>query len=268
MNKGEKVEDLVDIGLNLMHSSFKKDRVEIIEEAKKVGVNQFIITGTTVESSQSAAQYASKYPQTLFSTSGVHPHDAKTCDDDTLSELEKIAENECVVAIGECGLDYNRNFSPQDVQREWFEKQVELAEKLNMPLFLHEREAHKDLYNILKKHDRIIEKSVVHCFTGTKEEAQNYIDLGCYIGVTGWICDMKRGGDLQEAVSVIPPEKLMIETDAPFLIPKNFEKKPKKNRNEPKYLPHILNTIASYMGIDADSLANQVSRNTKEFFKI
>ena len=184
--------DLIDIGLNLMHSSFKKDRVEIIEEAKKVGVNQFIITGTNIHSSHMAREYASKYPNTLFSTSGVHPHDAKTCNGHTIFELEKIAKDDCVVAIGECGLDYNRNFSPQNVQRKWFEAQVELAETLDMPLFLHEREAHDDLYNILSKHDQVIEKSVVHCFTGTKEEAQNYIDLGCYIGVTGWICDMKR----------------------------------------------------------------------------
>ena len=262
------MDNLIDIGLNLMHSSFKKDRVELIEEAKKAGVKQFIITGTNINSSQQAADYASKYPETLFSTAGVHPHDAKTCDNDTLRELERLSENECVVAIGECGLDYNRNFSPQPVQREWFEAQVELAEKLNMPLFLHEREAHEDLYKILQRHDSVIEKSVVHCFTGTKQEAQNYIDLGCFIGVTGWICDMKRGRDLQEAVSVIPPEKLMIETDAPFLIPKNFDKKPKKNRNEPKYLPHILETIALCMGIDAEELALQVSKNTKEFFKI
>ena len=180
------MDNLIDIGLNLMHSSFKKDRVEIIEEAKKVGVNQFIITGTNVHSSHMAAEYASKYPRTLFSTSGVHPHDSKTCNGHTIFELD-------------------------------------------MPLFLHEREAHNDLYDILKRHDSVVERSVVHCFTGTKQEAQNYVDLGCFIGVTGWICDMKRGRDLQEAVSAIPPEKLMIETDAPFLIPKNFDKKPKKN---------------------------------------
>ena len=262
------MEDLIDIGLNLMHSSFRKDRLEIIEEAKKAGVTQFIITGTNVHSSQTAAEYASKYPETLFSTSGVHPHDAKTCNGHTIFELEKIAKNDSVVAIGECGLDYNRNFSPQDQQRKWFEAQVELAERLDMPLFLHEREAHEDLCEILKKHDSVIDKSVVHCFTGNKQEAQNYIELGCYIGVTGWICDMRRGKNLQKAVSVIPPEKLMIETDAPFLIPKNFDKRPKKNRNEPKYLPHILKTIALYMNIDEEELANQVNKNTKEFFKL
>ena len=263
------MENLIDIGLNLMHPSFKKNRENIIEEAKKVGVTQFIITGTTVKSSKICCEYASKYPDTLYSTSGVHPHDAKTCNENTLQELEKIAKNDCVVAIGECGLDYNRDFSPRDVQRKWFEKQIELAEKLNLPLFLHEREAHNDLYNILKKHEDVCEKTVIHCFTGTKQEAQNYIDLGCCIGVTGWICDMKRGSDLQEAVSVIPTDKMMIETDAPFLIPKNFDKKPKSNKNEPKYLPHVLKTIAHYKDdYEVDKLAKEVTKTTKNFFKI
>ena len=251
-----------------MHKSFRKDREEIIEEAKKVGVSKFIITGTNVKSSQIASEYALNYPDVLYSTSGVHPHDAKTCNDKTLNELQKIAENPSVVAIGECGLDYNRDFSPRDVQREWFEKQIKLAEELNMPLFLHERDAHEDMYNILEKHNKIAKKAVIHCFTGTKREAENYIDLGCYIGVTGWICDMKRGKSLQEAVSVIPSDKLMIETDAPFLIPKNFDNKPKKNRNEPKYLPHILNTIANYKNEDVEKLGKEVTKTTKKFFKI
>ena len=142
------MDELIDIGLNLMHKSFRNDRMEIIEDAKKVGVTQFIITGTTVNSSQKAAEYASKYPDTLFSTSGVHPHDAKTCNGHTIFELEKISKNDSVVAIGECGLDYNRNFSPQPLQRKWFEAQVELAERVDMPLFLHEREAHEDLVDI------------------------------------------------------------------------------------------------------------------------
>ena len=262
------MEKLIDIGLNLMHKSFRKDRKEIIEEAKKVGVSKFIITGTNVKSSQIASEYALNYPDVLYSTSGVHPHDAKTCNDKTLNELQKIAENPSVVAIGECGLDYNRDFSPRDVQREWFEKQIKLAEELNMPLFLHERDAHEDMYNILEKHDKIAKKAVIHCLTGTKSEAENYIDLGCYIGVTGWICDMKRGKSLQEAVSVIPSDKLMIETDAPFLIPKNFDNKPKKNRNEPKDLPHILNTIANYKNEDVEKLGKEVTKTTKKFFKI
>lgn len=262
------MDNLIDIGLNLMHSSFKKDREEIIQEAAKVGVTKAIITGTNIKSSQIASEYASKFPNILYSTSGVHPHDAKTCDENTIETLKKIAKSDSVVAIGECGLDFNRDFSPRDVQREWFEKQIILAEELSMPLFLHERDAHEAMMEILENHEKIAKKAVIHCFTGTEEEAKNYIELGCYIGVTGWICDMKRGKSLQKAVKVIPNNRLMIETDAPFLIPKNFDKKPKRNRNEPKYLPHVLKTIAHYKDEDFEKLALDVTKTTKEFFNI
>ena len=261
---------LIDIGLNLMHKSFDKNREEIIRNANEVGVSQFVITGTNIKSSKTALDYAKQdqFKGVLFSTAGVHPHDAKTCNENTVETLREFAKEDCVVAIGECGLDYNRNYSPQDVQRKWFEEQVKLADELDMPLFLHEREAHEDLVKILSKYPDMCEKACVHCFTGTKEEAEKYLELGCYIGVTGWICDERRGQSLQEAVTVIPPEKMMIETDAPFLIPRNFPKKPKSNKNKPEYLPHILNTIAEYKGMDSEELGEKVSETTREFFKI
>lgn len=260
--------ELIDIGLNLMHKSYDKDRINVIEEAKKVGVTKSIITGSSIKSSIEAAEYSSKYPNTLYATCGVHPHDAKTCDEKTIETLRELASKDSVVAIGECGLDYNRNYSPQNIQRKWFEEQVKLAEELNMPLFLHDRESYDDFAKILRKHRTIAKRSVVHCFTGTKYEAEDYLDLGCYIGVTGWICDERRNQELLKAIKVIPPEKLMIETDGPFLLPRNLSPKPKKNRNEPKYLPHILNSIAKEMNIDPEKLANQVTKNTVEFFNI
>ncbi|WP_409199734.1 TatD family hydrolase [Methanobrevibacter sp. DSM 116169] len=262
------MDNLIDIGINLMHPSFKKDREQIIKNGKKVGVNKYIITGTTIKSSQEAKDYSGKFQNTLYSTAGVHPHNAKDCNEETLKQIEELSTFDQVIAIGECGLDYNRNFSKPRIQRKWFEKQVQLAQKLNMPLFLHERDAHEDLYNILEEYPDMAQKSVIHCFTGTKEEVKNYLDLGCYIGVTGWVCDMKRGRSLQEAVRIIPPEKMMIETDAPFLIPKNFDEKIKNNRNEPKYLPHILKTISKYKNIDADKLAIEITKTTKSFFNI
>lgn len=137
-----------------------------------------------------------------------------------------------------------------------------------MPLFLHDRESYDDFAKILRKHKKMAKQSVVHCFTGTKYEAEDYLDLGCYIGITGWICDERRNSDLLKAIKVIPPEKLMIETDGPFLLPRDFEKKPKKNRNEPKYLPHILKRIAKEMNIEPETLAKEVTHNTKEFFRI
>ena len=260
--------ELIDIGLNLMHKSYNKDRREIILNGDKVGVKKAIITGTSINSSIEALDYASNYPGVLYSTAGVHPHDAKTCDDNTINILKDLAQNESVVAIGECGLDYNRNFSPQNIQREWFKKQLELADTLQMPVFLHDRESYSDFSKILRQFPDVAEKSVVHCFTGDKYEVEDYLSLGCYIGVTGWICDERRGDELREAVKHIPPERLMIETDGPFLIPRDLKPKPKKHRNEPKYLPHILNRIAYEMDIDCEVLATQVTKNTKEFFNI
>ncbi|MBE6487463.1 MAG: hydrolase TatD [Methanosphaera stadtmanae] len=260
--------ELIDIGINLMHKSYDKDRTDVVDEAKKVGVTQNIITGSSISSSRTAVEYASKYPGTLFATCGVHPHDAKSCNENTIGILRDLASNDCVVAIGECGLDYNRNYSPQNIQRKWFEEQVKLAEELNMPLFLHDRESYDDFSKILRRHKEVSKRSVVHCFTGTKYEAEDYLDLGCYIGVTGWICDDRRNDELLKAIKVIPPEKLMIETDGPFLLPRDFESKPKKNRNEPKYLPHILGRIAKEMNIDKQELAEQVTMNTRKFFNI
>lgn len=260
--------ELIDIGLNLMHKSYNKDRREIILNGDKVGVKKAIITGTSIKSSIEALDYASNYPGVLYSTAGVHPHDAKTCDDNTINILKDLAQNESVVAIGECGLDYNRNFSPQNIQREWFKKQLELADTLQMPVFLHDRESYSDFSKILRQFPDVAEKSVVHCFTGDKYEVEDYLSLGCYIGVTGWICDERRGDQLKEAVKYIPPERLMIETDGPFLIPRDLKPKPKQHRNEPKYLPHILNRIAYEMNIDCEVLATQVTKNTKEFFNI
>ena len=259
--------ELIDIGLNLMHKSYDKDRLDVLREARKVGVTKSIITGSSIRSSISAVEYA-RGNSCVYATCGVHPHDAKTCDENTIDTLRKLAEEDCVVAIGECGLDYNRNFSPQPVQRKWFEKQIELAEELDMPLFLHDRESYDDFAKIMRKHSKVASRSVVHCFTGTKYEAEDYLDLGCYIGVTGWICDERRNDELLKAIKVIPPERLMIETDGPFLLPRDLSPKPKKNRNDPKYLPQILKRIAKEMNMDYDELGDIVTSNTRKFFKI
>jgi TatD DNase family protein len=260
--------ELIDIGLNLMHKSYSKDRIDIMNEAQKVGVSKAIITGSSINSSKNAVDYAKKHENVLYATCGVHPHDAKTCDENTIDTLRNLAKEDCVVAIGECGLDYNRNFSPQPVQRKWFEEQIKLAEELKMPLFLHDRESYDDFTKIMKRHGTIAKQSVVHCFTGTKYEAEDYLDLGCYIGITGWVCDERRNDDLLKAIKVIPPEKLMIETDGPFLLPRDLSPKPKKNRNEPKYLPHILKRISKEMNMNCEELAGIVTGNTKQFFKI
>ncbi|MDR3059931.1 MAG: TatD family hydrolase, partial [Prevotella sp.] len=259
---------IIDIGVNLMHRSFNSDRESVISDARFEGVSPLIMTGTSEHSSIEAARYASKYPGLLYSTAGVHPHDAKSCNHKTIENLKRLAAEDHVVAIGECGLDYNRDFSPRDVQRKWFEAQIDLTIEMSLPLFLHERDAFSDFISILKNRRKDISNAVVHCFTGSEEELDKYLELDCHIGITGWICDERRGKHLIKLIKKIPSNRLMIETDAPFLIPRNMSGKPGDGRNEPKYLVHILDEIAYYLGKDAEDLADETYNTTCRFFGI
>ncbi|MFV0400661.1 MAG: TatD family hydrolase [Oscillospiraceae bacterium] len=245
----------IDIGINLTHRQFQSDREEVLPKAIGAGVSPLIITGTSVRASGEAANYAAKHPGVLYSTAGVHPHDAKSCNAQTIGQLRALLGQPQVVAVGECGLDYDRDFSPRDVQRKWFEAQIALAEELGMPLFLHERAAFADFHSLLSQHPEICSRAVVHCFTGSKRELEAYLEIGCSIGITGWVCDERRGEQLRAIVKYIPREKLMIETDAPFLIPRNLKPRPQSNRNEPAYLPHIAAEIAKCRGEAAEELA-------------
>ena len=254
--------------MNLIHRSFNSDREEVIEEAHFEGVTPLIMTGTSERSSIEAAKYAARFPGKLYSTAGVHPHDAKSCNDKTIETFRKLAMQSSVLAIGECGLDYNRDFSPRDIQRKWFKAQIDLAVELNMPLFLHERDAFDDFYSILKQRKADVTGMVVHCFTGTEEALDKYLELDCHIGITGWICDERRGKHLINLLKKIPSNRLMIETDAPFLTPRNLKEKPINSRNEPKYLGHILEQIAYYLKKDVEDLADETYTTTCKFFGI
>ena len=261
---------LIDIGINLMNPSYDRDRDGVAEAALEAGVSPLVITGSGERSSLAAALYASSYnlkhPGALYTTAGVHPHEAKSCGNGTIDLLREIAREKGAKAIGECGLDYNRDFSPRDVQRRWFVKQAELAAELSLPLFLHERDAFTDFSIILREYITGVSAAVVHCFTGTGEELEHYLSLGCYIGITGWICDERRGKHLRELVKIIPADRLMLETDGPFLLPRDLPVKAKNKRNESKYLPHIALTIARLLGKDPEKLAKETFANTKRFF--
>ncbi|SHJ05833.1 TatD DNase family protein [Clostridium cavendishii DSM 21758] len=260
--------NLVDIGLNLMHKSYDKDREEVVERAVKAGVSNMIITGTNINSSNKALHYTKKYPGILYSTAGVHPHDTHKCNLETINSLKSLALCKEVVAIGECGLDFNRNFSPRNVQEKWFDSQIQLACELDMPLFLHERDAHERFLAILSNYNKSIKKAVVHCFTGSANELDKYLSNGYYIGVTGWICDKRRGMHLRELVKRIPTEKLMIETDAPFLTPRDLVPKSYNGRNEPVFLTHILKTVAECAGKSYEEIAKTTRDNSYKFFGI
>ncbi len=255
--------EYIDIGLNLFSEQFKGKEDIIMENAAKNGVG-IIITGSSYQSSMTAAEYVKAHPD-VYCTAGVHPHAAKTCTDKVIDEFRTLLEHPNVVAVGECGLDYDRMFSPKEVQLEWFERQCELAEETGKPLFLHERSAEDDFYDILSKHPGLCSKAVVHCFTGSRKTAQRYLSLGVMIGITGWICDDRRNADLLEAIRIIPPERLMAETDAPYLIPRI---KGLRNPNVPENIKYVVSRIAKEKCASENALKKILLDNTKRFFGI
>lgn len=264
--------ELVDICFNLTSDTFRTDEAQVIERARQAGVRYFVITGSSVPDSEHAVRLCAQY-EGACATAGIHPHLAKEFSDASLHRLQQIAAHEKVAAIGEAGLDYNRNYSSPVQQKAAFQAQLELAAELALPGFLHQRDAHADFAKILTRIRDRLTRVVTHCFTGTASELDCYIDLDCHIGITGWICDERRGQHLHEIIQRIPANRLMIETDAPYLLPRNLPAnadfpKPKGRRNEPAYLPHILRTVANCRGISEERAAMETTQTAKDFFSI
>jgi len=260
--------NLVDIGVNLTDKAFASDRDDILARAAQAGVRRIVATGTHLAGSQAAARLVEQYPGVVYATAGVHPHSASTCTDDTIDQLRELASRPGIVAIGECGLDYNRNFSPPEDQRRWFKAQVELAADVGLPLFLHDREASHDLLPVLRRHRQRLRGGVVHCFTGTASELDAYLELDLHIGITGWICDERRGTHLLELVHRIPDDRLMVETDAPYLVPRTIRPRPKRGRNEPAFLPYVVEAIAGALGRSPEDVARTTTQTANEFFRL
>jgi len=248
---------LVDIGANLTHASFRDDLGAVLERARAAGVS-VLVTGTAAAETRKALALG------FHTTAGVHPHHARDCGPQTIPELRELARDPRVVAIGECGLDFNRNYSPHPDQEKWFVAQIELASSLSKPLFLHSRDAHPRFAEILKEHK--VEKAVAHCFTGEREELHAYLDLGLHVGITGWICDERRGRHLVELVREIPHDRLLLETDAPYLTPRDLHPQPKARRNEPAFLPHIARAVARALGRPLEEVAAETTRNARALF--
>jgi len=257
---------MIDIGANLTHDSFNKDRQQVIQQAVDAGVETMIVTGSSMSCSQQAYDLTNDYPDRLYSTVGIHPHHADEYTGDTEDLILKLVQHEKVVAIGETGLDYFRDISPRAAQVFSFEQHIKLAIETKMPLFLHQRDAHADFYPIIKEYRDQLNSLVVHCFTDNKKALFDYLDLDCHIGITGWICDERRGVHLRELVKNIPDSRLMIETDSPYLIPRDL--KLKTRRNEPKYLPHIAQVIAELKSKPLDAFINAVTETSRHFFQL
>jgi TatD DNase family protein len=258
--------ELIDIGVNLAHDSFDADREAVMQRASKAGVAQMVVTGSSEEATRQAIALSQDHAGVLFATAGVHPHHAADLTTDTLPALQALARDEHVVAVGECGLDYFRDFSPRDLQRRAFGWQLELAIATGKPVFLHQRDAHDDFIAILREHG--VKRGVAHCFTAGEEERDAYLELGLHIGITGWINDERRGLHLREVVRGIPADRLMIETDAPYLLPRDIKPAPKTRRNEPAFLPHVVLAVAAAKNEEPAVIARQTTAAARQFFAL
>jgi TatD DNase family protein len=258
--------ELIDVGANLAHDSFDADREAVMHRAAAAGVVQMIVTGSSEDATRKAIDLSRAHPGVLFATAGVHPHHAADLTPETRPSLRDLARAPEVRAVGECGLDYFRDFSPRDLQRRAFAWQLELAKELGKPVFLHQRDAHDDFHAILREHG--VTRGVAHCFTAGEAERDAYLGLGLHIGITGWINDERRGHHLREVVKGIPADRLMIETDAPYLLPRDIKPAPKSRRNEPAFLPYVVRAIAQARGEAAEVVASASTATARRFFAL
>jgi TatD DNase family protein len=262
---------MIDIGANLTSKSFRRDLPDVVRRAAAAGVEAVVVTGADLPASRAAAEMAAAAgpaDMALFSTAGVHPHHAAQVAGDWIGELRALAARPRVVAIGECGLDFNRNFSPRADQIRCFEAQLALAAELRLPVFLHERDAHDTFASILRAHRPALAGAVVHCFTGSPAEVDAYLSLDLHIGVTGWICDERRGQALRAAAPRIPTARLMVETDAPYLLPRDLPRPPSDRRNEPAFLPHVVAALARVRGEAPAATAAATTATARAFFRL
>jgi len=268
---------LVDIGANLLHAQFDLDRISVLTRARTAGIKRLVITSTNLETAGSNISFLETMAARidvplLHTTVGIHPHDAAHAAPDWKSRVTDLAQHPEVVAIGETGLDFNRNFSPAQQQREVFAGHIDLANAMDRPLFVHDRDSHGEVLRMLEERATPPQNVVIHCFTGSALELDACLAAGYWIGITGWVCDRRRGQSLRDLVPRIPLARLLIETDAPFLLPHDLPRglvhPPLGRRNEPAYLPHIAATLAGLMQVPLATLASATTANAVSFFRL
>ncbi|HTQ36710.1 MAG TPA: TatD family hydrolase [Steroidobacteraceae bacterium] len=258
--------ELIDIGVNLTHESFAHDLPDVLHRAAQAGVHRMIVTGTSIAATEAALALHATYPDRLYATAGLHPHHASDYDAATRDALRELAARPGVVAIGECGLDFYRNLSPREAQLRAFAGQLELAVELRLPVFLHQRDAHADFMAVLRDYRPRLRDGVAHCFTGQRNELEDCLAMDLAIGITGWICDERRGQHLLPLMPLIPAERLMLETDAPYLLPRSLRPAPATRRNEPAFLVEVAMTVARARGETPAHLSKATADTAARFF--
>lgn len=258
--------EYIDIAVNLIGSALEKNISDVIQRAAAQRVSPLIVIGSEISESAQAVKLCLDYPQQLYCTAGVHPHHASEWQSDSAKQISALALSPQVVAIGECGLDYNRDFSPRPMQRQAFTEQLALAVEMQMPVLMHERDAHQDFLAILKEYRSELPGALLHCFTGDRQSMEAYLDIDLYLGITGWVCDERRGLELAALVPDIPDNRILIETDSPYLLPRSMRPKPKSSKNEPQYLPYIAEYIANLREQPKEVFAQQAYQNSVDFF--
>lgn len=262
---------MIDIGANLAHESFDADRDAVLARARSAGITHIVLTGSCRDSNRRAAELAAAHPGFLSATAGVHPHHAAEWHANDAALIEQLAADGRIVSLGECGLDYYRDIAPRAQQQAAFEAQLALAAALRLPLFLHQRDAHPDFVAILRRWRDRLGPVVVHCFTDTAEALADYLALDCHIGLTGWACDERRGGHLLAMAPRIPRGRLMVETDAPYLLPRTLPKPMQKSagrRNEPAFLPWVVAALAAARDETPEALAAHTEDTARAFFRL
>ncbi len=258
---------LIDIGANLGHESFDHDLEDVLQRAHNAGLVHYLVTGTTLVASEKALALCKQWPN-MSATAGIHPHEAQHADTDVLAGIRELLNDPLVKAVGETGLDFNRDFSPRPDQERVFAEHLAMAVDTGKPVFLHQRDAHDRFLPILKEFRDQLSGGVVHCFTDQRQALYDYLDLDMHIGITGWICDERRGAHLHDFVRDIPADRLLLETDAPYLLPRSLRPRPKTRRNEPAWLPEVLRVVAEQCQRPAEQVAAETTANARRLFKL
>lgn len=257
---------MIDIGANLTDKVFRNDLDAVLNRARQANIEHIVVTGTDIKHSQLAIELCGENSGFLFSTAGIHPHNATNVTEKSIQRLSQLTQNQCVVAIGETGLDFYRNFSPRLDQIRAFEEQLQLALEAQLPVFIHDRDSQGELLAILKNFTNL--RAVIHCFTGSATLLRDYLDLGLFVGITGWICDERRGKDLYRCVNLIPDDRLLMETDSPYLLPRTITPRPRSRRNEPAFLRYVCESLAEARGQTIEHIKHITQENAKILFEL